>query len=77
MSALCRVCRKDGRLASVAIGHSLGVFCVALSRYAAARRTRSGMGSGLLALSRNSMVLKIMSSLPRFSRSWTLYSPGP
>ena len=48
-----------------------------IPRQARVNLTRSGTGSGLLALSRNSMVLKIISWSPRFSRSWTLYSPGP
>ena len=46
------------------------------SLYAAAR-TCDGMASGLLALARNSMVMKTISLSPRFSRSCTLYSPFP
>ena len=37
----------------------------------------SGSASGLLALSRNSMVMKTISLSPRFSRSCTLNSPRP
>ncbi len=44
---------------------------------AACCRTRSGSSIGLLALCRNSMVMKTISLSPRFSRSWTLNSPGP
>src|SRR5271169_26802 len=45
--------------------------------YHAAARTLSGIASGLLALLRNSMVMKTISLSPRFSRSWTLNSRGP
>src|SRR5215467_13305274 len=68
-----RAARCDGRLLVTPARSS--DFAAA---YAAARcRTPAGSGIGLLALCRNSMVMKTISLSPRFSRSWTLNSPGP
>jgi hypothetical protein len=41
-----------------------------------AGRTRAGSGIGVLALLRDSTVMKTMSLSPIFSRSWTLNSPS-
>ena len=46
------------------------------ARPSCARRT-SGSGSGSFALSRNSTVVKTMSAVPAFTRSWIIDSPSP
>jgi hypothetical protein len=83
LGLLRAVCRKVKRLASL---KHLPAGLLAEAWPASATRSATplrrcapscGIGSGLLALARNSTVMNTSSLSPIFSRSCTLYSPGP